>query len=140
MNPDSALRGSHPILTCAAAGELEQRLFAGDETREWSAMGGAGRAVAGAVVEDFREIGGFPATARILVLAGKGHNGGDALLAAQVLLERFPGAVADVVLVVLDGSQPLQDEDRAVLEETSELRRLVVLRCCGRIMSRRWIW
>ncbi len=38
--------------------------------------------------------------------------------------------VADVVLVVLDGSQPLQDEDRAVLEETSELRRLVVVNKC----------
>lgn len=99
MKFDRPLAGSYPILTCAAAGELEQRLFGGEETREWPAMCAAGRALAGAVQEDFREIGGFPAAGRILVLAGKGHNGGDALLAAQRLLELFPAAATDVLLV-----------------------------------------
>ncbi len=59
----------------------------------------AGRAIAHAVLADFEEIGGFPALGRVLVLAGKGHNGGDALLAAQLILERFPAAHADVLLV-----------------------------------------
>ncbi|HQY04887.1 MAG TPA: NAD(P)H-hydrate dehydratase, partial [Lacunisphaera sp.] len=44
-------------------------------------------------------IGGFPADGRILVLAGKGHNGGDALLAARAVLLAHPGASAVVVLV-----------------------------------------
>jgi hydroxyethylthiazole kinase-like uncharacterized protein yjeF len=88
---------SHPILTCDEARALEERLFAGDETREWAAMQAAGRAVAAAVLDDFKEIGGFPADGRVLVLAGKGHNGGDALLATHAILARFPAARADIV-------------------------------------------
>lgn len=90
---------SHPVLSCAEARRLEERLFAGDEAKEWPAMERAGRAVAAAVQRDFEEIGGFPGNGRILVLAGKGHNGGDALLAAQAILEKFPAARAEVRLV-----------------------------------------
>lgn len=90
---------SHPILTCAEAKELEAKLFAGDESKEWMAMKVAGAAVAGAVLADFDEVGGFPATGTILVLAGKGHNGGDALLAAAQILRQHPRVQADVWLV-----------------------------------------
>ena len=93
MNPG----WSDPILTCAEAKALEARLFEGDEAREWAAMQAAGAAVARAVLDDFKEIGGFPAAGRILVLAGKGHNGGDALLAARTILESQPAARADVL-------------------------------------------
>jgi len=84
-------------LDCDEARALEARRFAGDEAREWPAMQQAGRAIAAAVRLDFEEIGGFPAHGRVLVLVGKGHNGGDALIAAQVLLATFPDAQADVV-------------------------------------------
>jgi len=90
---------AHPILSCDEARALEARLFGGDETREWPAMQRAGRAVGGAVLEDFREIGGFSAAGRVLVLVGKGHNGGDALIAAQTILEQYPQAGADVLFV-----------------------------------------
>ncbi|MDO8544963.1 MAG: NAD(P)H-hydrate dehydratase [Opitutaceae bacterium] len=93
------LRGSHPILSCDAARTLEAKLLGADEAREWAAMQTAGRAVASAVERDFAEIGGWPASGRILVLAGKGHNGGDALIAAQSMLERFPAATAEVMFV-----------------------------------------
>jgi NAD(P)H-hydrate epimerase len=88
---------SDPILTCAEAKALEARLFGGDEEREWPAMQRAGAAVGRAVLEDFREIGGFPVAGRVLVLAGKGHNGGDALLAAKTILEEHPAAQAAVL-------------------------------------------
>ncbi len=88
---------SHPILTCDEARAREEKLFGGDEAREWSAMQAAGRAVATAVLEDFQEIGGFPPAGLVLVLAGKGHNGGDALLAVRAVLEKFPAARAEVV-------------------------------------------
>ncbi len=88
---------SHPVLSCAAAKAWEAGLL-GDETAEWSAMWKAGDAIAAAILEDFREIGGLPAEARILVLVGKGHNGGDALLAARALLVARPQARAVVVL------------------------------------------
>ena len=91
--------GAHPILSCDEARALEAKIFGGDELKEWTAMQRAGRAVAAAVLRDFEEIGGFPAEGKILVLAGKGHNGGDALIAAQALLEKFPRASAEVIFV-----------------------------------------
>src|SRR5205809_130423 len=54
----------HPILSSAEAHELEKRLFGNDEANEWPAMQRAGHAVAHAVLRDFEEIGGFPATGR----------------------------------------------------------------------------
>ncbi len=87
---------SHPILTCEAARRLEERLFGGDEAKEWPAMRAAGRAIAAAVRRDFLEVGPWPPAARLLVLVGKGHNGGDALLAAADLLAAAPGATAEV--------------------------------------------
>ncbi len=94
MIPDS-----HPILSCEEARAVEARIFGGDEAKEWPAMQRAGRAVARAVLQDFEEIGGFPAGGRVLVLVGKGHNGGDALIAARAVLEKFPHARAEVVFV-----------------------------------------
>jgi NAD(P)H-hydrate epimerase len=88
---------SHPILSCDEARALEEKIFSGDEPREWAAMQSAGRAVAKAVLDDFQEIGGFPAAGRVLVLAGKGHNGGDALLTTHAILTAFPAARAEVV-------------------------------------------
>ena len=88
---------SHPVLTCAEAKVWEGALLR-DEASEWSAMQRAGSALAAAITEDYREIGGLPESARLLVLAGKGHNGGDALLAAQALLANRPLARVDVIL------------------------------------------
>jgi ADP-dependent NAD(P)H-hydrate dehydratase / NAD(P)H-hydrate epimerase len=83
------LSGSDPILDCAAAAAFEQRHFGGDETREWAAMRRAGAAVAVEFLGDLRGAGIAPdQPARVLVLVGKGHNGGDALLAAATLLDR----------------------------------------------------
>jgi NAD(P)H-hydrate epimerase len=97
---------AHPILSCDEARAFEARLFGGDETHEWPAMQRAGRAMGAAVLNDFREIGGFSAAGRVLVLVGKGHNSGDALIAAQAILEQYPEAVADVLFVF--GEQALR--------------------------------
>jgi len=96
--PDSAIP-SHSVLSLEGIRSLEAALFAGDEGMEWAAMSTAGRAVARAILGDFREIGGFPAAGRVLVLAGKGHNAGDALIAAREILVGHPGALADVLFV-----------------------------------------
>lgn len=88
---------SHPILSCEQVRAFETAYFSGDESREWMAMQRAGHAVASAVPCDFKEIGLFPVSARILVLAGKGHNAGDAIIAAQNLLEKYPQATAEVL-------------------------------------------
>lgn len=99
----SSLAGSYPILACEEATAFEESLFGGDEAREWSAMQSAGQAVADAIVIDFAEIGPWPKSARVLVLAGKGHNAGDALLAAAALRKRFlPSVIAVDVIWTVD--------------------------------------
>lgn len=90
------MAGSHPVLTCAEARSLEAGLFRGDAATEWAAMQRAGAAIAAEVLCDFEEIGSFPPDGCVLVLVGKGHNGGDALIATQRILERFPAAIAEV--------------------------------------------
>lgn len=97
---------SHPILSCEQARGFEVAYFGGDEAREWMAMQRAGRAVANAVQRDFKEMGSLPAAARILVLVGKGHNAGDALIAAQDLLEKNPQATAEILFFF--GERPLR--------------------------------
>src|SRR3954463_9132021 len=88
---------SHPVLTCADARAWEKARLT-DEAKEWAAMHAAGAGAALAIIDDFKEIGGFPADGHILVLAGKGHNGGDAFIAASRILQDFAGARATVVL------------------------------------------
>lgn len=88
-----------PILSCDEARRFEIAHFGEDAAKEWSAMQLAGRGVAEAIVDDLAEAGGSPPKLRILVLAGKGHNGGDALIAAERLLELRPDANVDLALV-----------------------------------------
>lgn len=88
---------SHPVLTCAEARAWEKARLT-DESLEWTAMQEAGAKVALSVLDDYKEIGGLPMHGRILVLAGKGHNGGDALLAARAIIHERPDTKAVVVL------------------------------------------
>jgi NAD(P)H-hydrate epimerase len=99
---------SVPILSCAEAGELERRLLGGEETREWDAMQRAGQAVGRAVVEDAQESRALPGSPRFLVLVGKGHNGGDALIAARTLLELRPDSATRVEVVFVFGERSLR--------------------------------
>lgn len=124
------ISGAHPILSCDDAKALEARLFAGDEAREWPAMQAAGAALAAAVLRDFAEIGGFPSDGRVLVVAGKGHNGGDALLAASEILRCHPRAQVDVLLVYgLTALRPLAARACRQLQHAAPDRvRLVTLR------------
>ena len=118
---------SHPILTCDEARRFETKRFSGDEALEWHAMLQAGHAVASAVLQDFFEIGGFQATSRLLVLVGKGHNGGDALLAAQSLLDRYLAAHADVLFVLGERDlRPLATKAYRALAQTAGNRLRVI--------------
>jgi hydroxyethylthiazole kinase-like uncharacterized protein yjeF len=114
---------SHPILTNEEAGALEARLLGRDERKEWKAMLLAGKSVAEAIMADFSEIGSFPAAARVLVLAGKGNNAGDALIAAREILERFPKATCDVLFAFGSrGLKPLAARAWRGISESSRSR------------------
>ncbi|MSU46714.1 MAG: NAD(P)H-hydrate dehydratase [Lacunisphaera sp.] len=98
---------SHPVLTCAEAKAWEARILP-DEEAEWAAMQEAGAKLALSILDDYKEIGCLPIHGRILVLAGKGHNGGDALLAARAIIYERPDTKAVVVLAFgVDELRPL---------------------------------
>ena len=92
-------RYAHPVFSCKEALAWERRQLIGGEEAEWAAMQRAGHAVATGIERDALEVGGLPASARLLILVGKGHNGGDALLAAGELLAARPRATATIVPV-----------------------------------------
>ena len=128
---------SHPVLSPAEARRLEEAILAGDESAEWAAMRRAGRAVGESVLRDSKEAGGFPEAGRLLVLVGKGHNGGDALIAAQTILEARSGATAEVVFVF--GSRVLRPlAARAWREARASDGRIdiISLRLIGRALDR----
>jgi len=125
---------SAPVFSAAEAQAWEQVRFAGPggESAEWEAMQAAGAGVAAGVQRDLRACvgAGSGAGARILVLVGKGHNGGDALIAAQLLLAAVKGATAEVCLVFGERSlRPLAA--RAWRELQSAAPGRVVLRAAG---------
>ena len=68
------------MLTCSEMRALEERAFADGITAE-ALMNQAGKKIADAVVQFFPWLGG-----KCIVFFGKGHNGGDALVAARHLL------------------------------------------------------
>jgi NAD(P)H-hydrate epimerase len=117
---------SHPVLTLEETRAFEGALFGGDERKEWAAMKRAGRAIAQAILEDSAEIGGFPEEARLLVVAGKGNNAGDALIAARAILERLPRASADFQFVF--GPRKLRSLATRAWREIS-------IACPGRVRS-----
>lgn len=87
----------HPVFSCAESQIFEQDFFRGSESEEWKAMNRAGAAVARQVTLDAQESLGNDPIRHLLVLVGKGHNGGDALIAARHLLSK--DSVTSAVLV-----------------------------------------
>ena len=98
------MRYTHPIMTCRESEKYEGEILGSDESREWDAMTKAGSALGEAVLQDFQEIAPLPDSPRVLVLAGKGHNTGDALIAAEAILRHCPKARISI-LFVFSGSK-----------------------------------
>ena len=89
-------RELHPVLTCEEAAEWEAS-FLTDKEKEWEAMQKVGRKLGSSLYRDFQEAAFWSENARILLLVGKGHNGGDALLAAATLAKMKQGLVVDIL-------------------------------------------
>lgn len=137
---------THPVVSCAEAGELEKKRLQGDLEREWEAMQRAGGQLAAALGEDFQEIGSLRERDRLLILAGKGHNAGDAFIAAETWLRRKPERTVRVCFVFGEDSLvPLarkawrnmegfggQRVTHFSLAETKEVRSMLQERCGGR--------
>lgn len=78
-----------PVLSLEEAHALEATVL-GDIKAEWSAMESAGKGIAGGVLRDYLELQPLSDAPRVLVLVGKGHNGGDAMLAAAEIMAQLP--------------------------------------------------
>ena len=90
----SAIEFLDPVLSSEHAQGFEERLFHGNSELEWKAMNHAGRSIADQAILDLQETIGPAAPRSLLILVGKGHNGGDAIIATRHLLNRFPEAKA----------------------------------------------
>lgn len=113
------LRKVHPVLLCQWAAEFEKKILGDDVDKVRGAMTKVSEALAHQILWDFNEYRPMPRDPRILVVAGKGHNGGDALLAGRLLLRARPRGEA-VIWPVTDPSNfsPLAKEAfDAFLEE-----------------------
>lgn len=91
------IQESCPILTCAETLALEASLLKNSEEKTWAAMVKVGALLGKRLFEDFCEIRELEESPNILILVGKGHNGGDALLGALELLKIRPRAKVTVL-------------------------------------------
>jgi len=98
----------------------------------FNALAGADRAIVTEIpgttrdlVTEVVDVDGMPIT--LVDTAGMRVAAADAVEAEGIARARAAATSADLLLVVLDGSQPLHDEDRAVLADTASRPRVVVV-------------
>jgi tRNA modification GTPase len=98
----------------------------------FNALAGAGRAIVTDVpgttrdlVTEVVDIEGVPVT--IVDTAGARLAPGDAIEAEGIARAHAARQIASVVVLVLDGSQPLSPDDHALLEETARVPRVVAV-------------
>ncbi|MGJ8639431.1 MAG: NAD(P)H-hydrate dehydratase [Opitutaceae bacterium] len=102
-----SLSYAHPVLTCQQAREFEPTVLK-DDAAAWAAMQRAGKGTAEAIIRDYRELFEVPDHLQIVALIGKGHNGGDALIACATLLANYPRATVTLLLAAsVDDLKPL---------------------------------
>jgi len=88
---------SHPVLSCEDAQAFEKQ-FLDSADSEWAAMLCAGLAIARTALSDYTELRAVPDGLRVLALVGKGHNGGDALIACGEFLAQYPRAKVHLLM------------------------------------------
>lgn len=117
----------HPVLDCGQAARWEAAVLI-DAEAEWGAMRRAGVALAGALRRDWSMSRWRQSGLSALALVGKGHNGGDALLALAALAEETPGWMGAVSVALGAEMEALRPNTRRALEE---LRRVAAVRVFG---------
>ncbi len=85
-----------PVFSCGEARIFEAEIFGNRKDLESSAMERVGRACAREFLKEFGRL--VPDSAKIIVLSGKGHNGGDAIWTARNVLEERPESSAVICI------------------------------------------
>lgn len=114
----------HPILSCEAAAAYENEVLL-SEDEEWEAMNRAGRQLAQRLLMDFSEVRPLPEAPRILVLLSKGHNSGDACLAADEILRWNPDA--EILVYPLTPEAEMRDLARQAFDQIADRVRVAEL-------------
>ncbi|MDG1702345.1 MAG: NAD(P)H-hydrate dehydratase [Opitutae bacterium] len=110
-------KGVSPILNNAQAVDLEKKCLRSTDD-EWSAMKQVGYKTSIEVLKDFQELKPVRENLTLLVLCGKGKNGGDSLLVADHIMRTMPRAKVVVLLVgSRDELHPLTEKALNEVEE-----------------------
>lgn len=114
------------VMSCAEASAFEKGLFGSDIEASYSAMKRAG---SGAAEMFLREFSNFTRTdaARIVCLAGKGNNGGDALIMASKLNDALGGDSSKLFIFMPGGSRSMGALCKRAFREYVSGRKNVVL-------------
>ncbi|MGJ3244369.1 MAG: NAD(P)H-hydrate dehydratase [Opitutales bacterium] len=121
---------AHPFLSCRDARAFEERLLGEDEDRAWLAMQAAGSALGRALLRDFWEQTlSRREGLRLLILCGKGHNGGDALIAAATLMERV--TIEEVCVVASCPMEAMKPLTRRAYEHLAQDEFVTLYDCDG---------
>lgn len=88
----------YPLLTIEEARAYEAAVFAGSDAETMEAMINAGEAIGIGILNDYLEIREWPEYPQVLVLAGKGLNTGDALVACSLMRHALTDLQVTVVM------------------------------------------
>ena len=110
-------KGIYPILDNSQAILMEKELLQSSES-EWMAMKEVGYKTSTEVLRDFQELMPIPENMTVLVLCGKGKNGGDSLLVADYIMRTMPRS--RVVVLATDARDELHPLTQKALEEVKE--------------------
>lgn len=119
------MKDYHPILTCAEAAQFEKQLLDTNQQKIWEAMSHVGCQLGALVMQDYLEMAPFPKAPKILILAGVGHNAGDAFLAASTIAKAHPSAEVSIIFAL--GRDKLSPLTQKALEELNKTTKPTLL-------------
>lgn len=115
----------HPVMTFTHCRRWEQRVLKDDSRCVAEAMEAAGLGIGERIVEDYTMLKVWPKHPVIVVLIGKGHNAGDALVAAEYVYLQHPGAYLKIVAVL--GAEDFRDHVKHIYDRFVERENIEVL-------------
>ena len=86
-----------PIFNHSQSINLEKKIFS-NKNKEWEAMQKVAELTAKELMQDFKELRPIPDNLSIVVLTGKGKNGGDSLCICDYIIRKMPRARISVFL------------------------------------------
>ncbi len=105
----------HPILSCSDASKMESDIFKTDSNKIFDAMQKAGNKCAELFLNEFENR--LQKNIKILVVAGNGHNGGDAL----VMAKKIALAKKSIIKVLIKSVETLTPETKEALSSLLSL-------------------